>query len=76
MKRTFRPTDRGKQVLDDEETRVGTIIGVAEETAQVRPDSDVDIDDVTWTGDDGFLIDRDSVDRIDAHAARLKTDDE
>jgi len=74
MQHVFRPTDRGKPVLDGQDERVGTITGVSGETACVRSDRDVDdLDGVTWTDDGGsFLIETDSIDSKDAEAVRLK----
>lgn len=75
MERTFKPTDRGKQVLDQSGARVGTIVGVWEGTAYVRPETDVEEipEQFDWTDDGGsFLVDADSVARVDESSARLR----
>jgi len=76
MQRTFRPTDRGKQLLNADGERVGTITGVSDDVAHVRSDCDADeVNCVTWTDDqECFLIDVDRIERIDPGAARLKSE--
>jgi hypothetical protein len=73
MQRTFKPTDRGKQVLDEDDHRVGTITGVAAETARVRPEGDAEeLGGVTWADDgESFCIHVDDVARIGPVTARL-----
>ena len=79
MQRTFKPTDRGKEVLTENGTRVGTILGVCDGTAHVRPDVDPAAvpGTVDWTDDESvFLFDPDSVARINQQAVRLEPERE